>query len=87
MAGVPPCRTADMSLMTNPIIPTAPMPRRQILTDSQSSLLPGLIASLSVLAACARNDLNPICLLHFSVFVVLIYGLLWVFIVKSMHFY
>ncbi len=42
--------TEDSSLMTKPISPTAPIPKRQILIDSQSSLLPGLTASFSVLA-------------------------------------
>jgi len=50
----------DTSLMINPIIPIAPMPRMHIFIDSQSSLLPGFVASFSVFAHCARNDLNPI---------------------------
>jgi hypothetical protein len=35
--------------MTNPISPIAPMPRKHIFIDSQSSLFPGFIANLSVL--------------------------------------
>jgi hypothetical protein len=42
--------TEDNSLMTKPINPIAPIPKRQIFTDSQSSLLPGFTASFSVLA-------------------------------------
>jgi hypothetical protein len=38
------------SLMTKPTIPMTPMPKKQILIESQSSLLPGLIASFNVLA-------------------------------------
>jgi hypothetical protein len=42
--------TEDNSLMMKPINPIAPIPKRQILIDSQSSLLPGFTASFSVLA-------------------------------------
>jgi len=44
------CRTEDTSLMMNPIKPIAPMPRKQIFIDSQSSLVPGFTASFNVLA-------------------------------------
>jgi hypothetical protein len=37
--------------MTKPISPTADMPKTHILIDSQSSLLPGFVASFNVLAA------------------------------------
>jgi len=35
--------------MMNPINPTAPMPRKHILIDSQSSLFPGFTANFNVL--------------------------------------
>jgi len=41
--------TADITFMTYPINPTAEMPKRHIFIESQSSLLPGLIASFKVL--------------------------------------
>jgi len=44
-----PCITPDMSLMINPTAPTARIPSRQILTESQSSPLPGFFASFSSL--------------------------------------
>ena len=43
--------TEEISLMRKPTKPTAPMPSRLIFMESQSSSLPGLVASLSVLAA------------------------------------
>jgi hypothetical protein len=62
---VPPgCRIDDKSLMTNPIIPMAPMPKKHIFTDSQSSLFPGFTANFNVLAAWDRNDLKPIFIAH-----------------------
>jgi hypothetical protein len=36
--------------MINPIKPIAPMPRKHIFIDSQSSLAPGFTASFNVLA-------------------------------------
>lgn len=48
-----------MNLMTKPITPMTRIPSRQILIDSQSSLLPGFLASLSNLLHDLRNDLNP----------------------------
>jgi hypothetical protein len=44
-------RTDDNNFMTKPTIPMTPMPKKQIFIDNQSSLLPGFIASFSVLAA------------------------------------
>jgi len=48
-----------MNLMIKPITPMTVIPRAQILIDSQSSLLPGFLASLSNLEHDLRNDLNP----------------------------
>jgi hypothetical protein len=56
---LPGCRTDDSSFITKPITPMALMPSRHIFIDSHSSLLPGLIANLSVLAHCARKSLKP----------------------------
>lgn len=42
----------------NPMRPMAPTPRKQIFIDSQSSLVPGFIASFSVLAAWDRKFLR-----------------------------
>jgi hypothetical protein len=50
VAGVPGWNKEDSSLITKPTSPTAPMPKRQILIDSQSSLLPGFVASFIVFA-------------------------------------
>jgi len=55
----PPCNATDMNLMMNPIIPMAAMPRRHILMESQSSSLPGFLASFSSLETAPKNDLNP----------------------------
>ena len=57
--GLPGCRTDDNSFITKPIAPMALMPSRHIFIESQSSLLPGLIANLSVLAHCVRKSLKP----------------------------
>jgi hypothetical protein len=54
------CSTTDNNLIMNPISPTAPIPKKQIFIDSQSSLFPGFTASFSVLAHWDRNDLKPI---------------------------
>jgi len=54
-----PCITPDMSLMINPTIPTATIPSRQILTESQSSPQPGFLASFNSLAHDWRNDVSP----------------------------
>lgn len=43
-------RTIDNNFIMNPISPTAPIPKKQILIDNQSSLLPGFTASFNVLA-------------------------------------
>jgi len=43
-------KTEDSSLITNPTNPTAPMPKKLIFIDSQSSVLPGFVASFKVLA-------------------------------------
>ena len=48
-----------MMRMTKPIKPTAPMPRRLIFMESQTSSLPGFVASLIVLAACVSQDRMP----------------------------
>ncbi len=55
----PPCNAKDMNLMMNPIIPIAAMPRRHTLMESQSSSLPGFLASFNSLETASRNDLNP----------------------------
>jgi len=43
-------KTDASSLIANPTSPIAPMPKKQIFTDSQISLLPGFVASFKVLA-------------------------------------
>jgi len=48
-----------MSLMMKPTPPIAAVPRRHIFIESQSSLLPGFVASLSSLELDLRNDLSP----------------------------
>jgi hypothetical protein len=53
------CKTIDSNLMMNPISPTAPIPKKQILIDNQSSFLPGFIASFNVLVHWDKNDLKP----------------------------
>jgi hypothetical protein len=45
--------------MINPITPIAAVPSKQILIESHSSSLPGLIASLKVLPHWLMNDLRP----------------------------
>jgi hypothetical protein len=47
---LPGFKTADITFMTYPTNPIAEMPMRHIFIESQSSLLPGLIASFNVLA-------------------------------------
>jgi len=54
-------------LTTNPTSPTAPMPRKQILIDSQSSVLPGFMASFRVRAHWDRNVLSLV-LICYSLF-------------------
>jgi hypothetical protein len=54
----------DKSLITNPIKPTAPMPRMLIFIDSQSSSLPGFTANFKVLPACVSQDFIPIFIAH-----------------------
>jgi len=49
----------DMSFIKNPSTPITKTPSRQIFMESQSSLLPGFLASLSNLVHDLRNDLNP----------------------------
>jgi hypothetical protein len=44
--------------MIKPTNPIAPMPRKHIFIDSQSSLAPGFTASFSVFALRDRNDLT-----------------------------
>ena len=45
--------------MIKPITPMTKIPSRQILTDSQISLLPGFLASLNNREHDLRNDFNP----------------------------
>jgi hypothetical protein len=42
-----------------PIPPIAMVPRKHIFIESQSSVLPGLVASFSNLDADVKNDLSP----------------------------
>jgi len=49
----------DMSLMMKPTPPIAMVPSRHIFIESQSSLLPGFVESLSNLEHDLRNDLTP----------------------------
>jgi len=48
-----------MSLMTKPIIPIAAVPSAHIFIESQSSVLPGFVASLNNLEHDFRNDISP----------------------------
>jgi hypothetical protein len=43
--------TEEISLIRKPTKPTAPMPNKLIFIESQSSSLPGLVASFNVLPA------------------------------------
>ena len=54
----------DNILMTKPTNPITPMPNRLIFMESQSSSLPGLVASFNVLAACISQDFIPIFTAH-----------------------
>ena len=49
----------DMSLIKKPIPPMAMVPKKQIFIESQSSVLPGFVASFSNLDADIKNDLSP----------------------------
>lgn len=51
--------TEARNRMRKPTKPTAPMPRRLIFMESQSSSLPGFVASFMVLAACVSHDRMP----------------------------
>jgi hypothetical protein len=51
--------TEAMSLMRKPTKPTAPIPSRLIFMESQSSSLPGFVASLIILAAWVSHDRMP----------------------------
>jgi len=42
-----------------PIPPITMVPRKHIFIESQSSVLPGLVASFSNLDAAVKNDLSP----------------------------
>jgi len=48
-----------MSLTMKPTPPIAAVPSRHIFIESQSSLLPGFVASLNNLEHDLRNDLGP----------------------------
>jgi len=48
-----------MSLIKKPNAPTTATPSKQIFIESQSSVLPGFLASLSNLEADLRKDPNP----------------------------
>jgi len=48
-----------MNLIKNATAPTANTPRKQIFTESQSSVLPGFFASLNSLADDLKNDFSP----------------------------
>jgi hypothetical protein len=48
-----------MSWIMKPIPPIAMVPRKHIFIESQSSVLPGLVASFSNLDADVKNDLSP----------------------------
>jgi hypothetical protein len=61
---VAPPKAIDNILITKPINPTAPMPKRVTFIESQSSSLPGFTDSLSILAACCSQDFTPICIAH-----------------------
>jgi hypothetical protein len=54
----------DKILITKPTKPTKPMPKRLIFMESQSSSLPGFVASFNVLAACISQDFIPIFTAH-----------------------
>jgi hypothetical protein len=54
----------ERSLITKPIRPTTPMPRRLIFIDNQSSSRPGLTANFKVLEACVSQDFIPILIAH-----------------------
>lgn len=43
----------------NPTTPITMIPRKQIFTENQSSLMPGFLASLTNLEHDLRNDINP----------------------------
>jgi hypothetical protein len=48
-----------MSWIRKPIPPITMMPKKHIFIESQSSVLPGFVASFSNLDADAKNDFNP----------------------------
>jgi len=48
-----------MNFIKNAIAPIARIPRKQIFTESQSSVLPGFFASFNSLAEDLRNDFSP----------------------------
>jgi hypothetical protein len=54
-----PVNAKAMSLMMKPITPIATVPSRHIFIESQSSLLPGFVASFNNLEADWKNDLIP----------------------------
>jgi len=49
----------DIRRTMNPTKPIATVPRKQIFMESQSSLLPGFVASFSNLEHDLRNDISP----------------------------
>jgi hypothetical protein len=50
-AAAPELMVVEIIFITNPTKPIAPMPSKLILIESQSSSLPGFVASFSVLPA------------------------------------
>ena len=54
-----PGNAEDMSLIKKPIPPMARVPKKQTFIESQSSVLPGFVASFSNLDADWKNDRSP----------------------------
>jgi hypothetical protein len=54
-----PVNAKDMSFMMKPTPPIAIVPSRHIFIESQSSVLPGFVASFNNLEADLKNDLSP----------------------------
>jgi hypothetical protein len=52
-------KTVPMSLIMKPIPPMATVPKKHIFIESQSSVLPGFVASFSNLDADIKNDFSP----------------------------
>jgi hypothetical protein len=60
-------KTEETSLITKPMPPITATPNKHILIDSQSSVLPGFVASFSNLDADVKNVLIPNLLRHFKI--------------------